>query len=168
MSPRERIVALGMGQLGEGNVSSYINTGTIPRDGANVPITKWGTAVGKRFDEASSISPKPQPGQQAPGQAPKPASASAPPPPTLPAPKLAPGQAPQAPTRKLAPGQSSIKVIPFEQQSQVQPAPSGGGGQISAPPSPKQNGPTAPFLPSSNPNNFLTLYSRMVYNIVDG
>ena len=28
------------------------------------------------------------------------------------------------------------------------------------------NGPTAPFLPSSNPDNFLTLYSRMVYNIV--
>ena len=101
------------------------------------------------------------PGQPAPGQAP--------PPPTLPAPKPAPGQAPQAPTRNLEPGQQSIQVIPFEQQqSQVQPAPSGGGGQISAPPSPKQNGPTAPFLPSSNPNNFLTLYSRMVYNIVDG
>jgi hypothetical protein len=85
-----------------------------------------------------------------------------------PTPKPAPGQAPQAPTPKPAPGQQSIQVIPFEQQSQVQPAPSGGGGQISAPPSPKQNGPTAPFLPSSNPNNFLTLYSRMVYNIVDG
>ena len=100
------------------------------------------------------------PGQPAPGQAP--------PPPTLPAPlKAAPGQAP-APAQKLAP-QQSIQVIPLEQQqSQVQPAPSGGGGQISAPPSPKQNGPTAPFLPSSNPNNFLTLYSRMVYNIVDG
>jgi hypothetical protein len=28
------------------------------------------------------------------------------------------------------------------------------------------NGPTAPFLPSYNPDNFLTLYSRMVYNIV--
>jgi len=81
--------------------------------------------------------------------------------------KPEPGQAPQAPTPK-PPGQQLVQVIPFEQQSQVQPAPSGGGGQISAPPSPKQNGPTAPFLPSSNPNNFLTLYSRMVYNIVDG
>jgi muramidase (phage lysozyme) len=35
------------------------------------------------------------------------------------------------------------------------------------PPSPTGgNGPTAPFLPSYNPDNFLTLYSRMVYNIV--
>ena len=86
-----------------------------------------------------------------------------------PTPKPAPGQAPQAPTPKPAPGQQSIQVIPLgQQQSQVQPAPSGGGGKISTPPSPKQNGPTAPFLPSSNPNNFLTLYSRMVYNIVDG
>ena len=162
MSPRERTVALGMGQLGEGNVSSYINTGILPKDSAGVPITKWGTVVGKRFDEALSIPPKPQPGQAptlnpAPGQAPQ-----------TPTPKPAPGQAPQAPTPKPAPGQQSIQVVPVQQQSQVQPAPSGGGGNISAPPSPKQNGPTAPFLPSSNPNNFLTLYSRMVYNIVDG
>jgi len=99
--------------------------------------------------------------EQAPGQVPTPNQ--------TPAPKPAPGQAPQAPTPKPAPGQQSIQVIPFEQQqSQVQPAPSGGGGKISAPSIPKQNGPTAPFLPSSNPNNFLTLYSRMVYNIVDG
>ena len=35
------------------------------------------------------------------------------------------------------------------------------------PPSPTGgNGPTAPFLPSYNSDNFLTLYSRMVYNIV--
>jgi len=89
--------------------------------------------------------------------------------PQTPAPKPAPGQAPQALTPKPTSGQQSIQVIPFEQQqSQVQPAPSGGGGKISAPSTPKQNGPTAPFLPSSNPNNFLTLYSRMVYNIVDG
>jgi len=51
------------------------------------------------------------------------------------------------------------------QQTQQQ---SPGGGGISAPPSPQQNGPTQPFLSPSNPNNFLTLYSRMVYNIVDG
>ena len=51
------------------------------------------------------------------------------------------------------------------QQAQQQPS---GGGGISAPPSPQQKGPTQPFLPPSNPNNFLTLYSRMVYNIVDG
>ena len=110
---------------------------------------------------------------QAPGQVPTPnqtpAPGQVPTPNQTPAPKPAPGQAPQALTPKPTSGQQSIQVIPFEQQqSQVQPAPSGGGGKISAPSIPKQNGPTAPFLPSSNPNNFLTLYSRMVYNIVDG
>lgn len=117
--------------------------------------SQFGSADTKRYYQMISPGLKPStlPSKPAPGQAP--------------APK--PAQAPQAPTQKLAPGQQSIQVIPFEQQqSQVQPAPSGGGGQISTPPSPKQNGPTAPFLPSSNPNNFLTLYSRMVYNIVDG
>jgi len=74
--------------------------------------------------------------------------------------------APQAPSASKS-GPQPI-VIPFQQQSQVQPASSGGGGKISAPPSPQQNGPTAPFYPSSNYDNFLTLYSRMVYNIVDG
>jgi len=75
--------------------------------------------------------------------------------------------APQAPSASKS-GPQPIQVIPFQQQSQVQPASSGGGGKISAPPSPQQNGPTAPFYPSSNYDNFLTLYSRMVYNIVDG
>jgi hypothetical protein len=120
--------------------------------------SQFGSAETKRYYQMISPGLKPStlPTKQAPGQAPQ-------------TPKPAPGQAPQAPTPKPAPGQQSIQVIPLgQQQSQVQPAPSGGGGQISAPPSPKQNGPTAPFLPSSNPNNFLTLYSRMVYNIVDG
>jgi hypothetical protein len=120
--------------------------------------SQFGSAETKRYYQMISPGLKPStlPTKQAPGQAPQ-------------TPKPAPGQAPQAPTPKPAPGQQSIQVIPLgQQQSQVQPAPSGGGGKISTPPSPKQNGPTAPFLPSSNPNNFLTLYSRMVYNIVDG
>ena len=89
--------------------------------------------------------------------------------PVLPTSPTKPGQqAPQAPSSSK-PGPQPIQVIPFESpSSQVQPASSGGGGQISAPPSPKQNGPTAPFYPSTNYDNFLTLYSRMVYNIVDG
>ena len=66
--------------------------------------------------------------------------------------------------------QSQVNYLPIDmsgggQQTQQQ---SPGGGGISAPPSPQQNGPTQPFLSPSNPNNFLTLYSRMVYNIVDG
>ena len=40
---------------------------------------------------------------------------------------------------------------------------SGGGGGGS-----QGSGPSVPFLPTSNPDNFLVLYSRMVYNIVDG
>ena len=63
-----------------------------------------------------------------------------------------------------------INYLPIDMSGggqQTQQQPSGGGG-ISAPPSPQQKGPTQPFLPPSNPNNFLTLYSRMVYNIVDG
>ena len=51
-----------------------------------------------------------------------------------------------------------------EQQAQQ---PSGGGG-ISAPPPTPQSGPSVPFLSATNTDNFLVLYSRMVYNIVDG
>ena len=48
-----------------------------------------------------------------------------------------------------------------QQQSSAMTAPSSGGTQ-------KSPGPTIPLLPASNPENFLVLYSRMVYNIVDG
>ena len=51
-----------------------------------------------------------------------------------------------------------------EQQAQQ---PSGGGG-ISTPPPTPQSGPSVPFLSATNTDNFLVLYSRMVYNIVDG
>lgn len=50
-------------------------------------------------------------------------------------------------------------------QQQQQPS---GGGMVTPPPSSPGGGPTVPILPSSNPENFLVLYSRMVYNIVDG
>ena len=43
-----------------------------------------------------------------------------------------------------------------------------GGGGVSAPPSTQRNGPSVPLLPAANTDNFLVLYSRMVYNIVDG
>jgi hypothetical protein len=41
---------------------------------------------------------------------------------------------------------------------------SGGGGGGGS----QGSGPSVPFLPAGNPDNFLVLYSRMVYNIVDG
>ena len=43
-----------------------------------------------------------------------------------------------------------------------------GGGGASAPPPSQGSGPSVPFLPAANTDNFLVLYSRMVYNIVDG
>jgi hypothetical protein len=54
-----------------------------------------------------------------------------------------------------------INAAPPQQEtsggSNVPPPPSGSGGSIEV-----------PFLPTSNPNNFYVLYSRSVYNIVDG
>ena len=61
------------------------------------------------------------------------------------------------------------------QQPVVMPINLGGGGQqqsggggMSGPPPSQGSGPSVPFLPAGNPDNFLVLYSRMVYNIVDG
>ena len=41
-----------------------------------------------------------------------------------------------------------------------------GGGGMSGPPPSKGSEPSVPFLPTSNPDNFLVVYSKMVYNIV--
>ena len=67
---------------------------------------------------------------------------------------------------------------PSQQQQQhvVMPINLGGGGQqqtsggggMSGPPPSQGSGPSVPFLPAGNPDNFFVLYSRMVYNIVDG
>lgn len=43
-----------------------------------------------------------------------------------------------------------------------------GGNNIVTPPPSSGGTIEVPFLPTSNPDNFLTMYSRMVYNIVDG
>jgi muramidase (phage lysozyme) len=42
------------------------------------------------------------------------------------------------------------------------------GAPVAAPPVMSHGGATVPFLSSTNHDNFLTLYSKMVYNIVDG
>jgi len=64
---------------------------------------------------------------------------------------------------------------PAMQQPVVMPINLGGGGQqqtsgggVSGPPPSQGSGPSVPFLPAANTDNFLVLYSRMVYNIVDG
>ena len=67
--------------------------------------------------------------------------------------------------------QPQTNIIPIDMSGggqQAQQHSPGGGGGISAPPPSRQSGPTAPFLSSSNPDNFLVLYSRMIYNLVDG
>jgi hypothetical protein len=42
------------------------------------------------------------------------------------------------------------------------------GGNIITPSSQGGGGPDVPFLPTGNPDNFFTMYSKIVYNIVDG
>jgi len=61
---------------------------------------------------------------------------------------------------------SSTNILPIDLSS-TQQSGGGGGSAVSSPPSQK-NGPTVPLLPSSNPDNFLVLYSKIVYNVVDG
>jgi uncharacterized protein (UPF0147 family) len=62
----------------------------------------------------------------------------------------------------------SIVTLPGLTGGQPQ-QPSGGGGQvILPPPNAGEDGPTIPMYPSSDSANFLTIYSKIVYNIVDG
>jgi len=82
-----------------------------------------------------------------------------------------------APTQSVAQQQIAQQVAQpaATQQPVVMPINLGGGGQqqtggggTSGPPPSQGSGPSVPFLPAGNPDNFLVLYSRMVYNIVDG
>jgi hypothetical protein len=93
------------------------------------------------------------------------AVSGAPPAPVLPQTPIKPGQqAPQTPTK---PGQQAPQVSLVNVGSGTPQASPSRPSSTTTPPSPTGgNGPTAPFLPSYNPDNFLTLYSRMVYNIV--
>jgi muramidase (phage lysozyme) len=63
---------------------------------------------------------------------------------------------------------STISMLPIGDMSggQQPQQSTGGGGQIVVPP--ENEGPTVPLLSSSDPANFLTMYSKIVYNIVDG
>lgn len=68
----------------------------------------------------------------------------------------------QPPPSQAKPSIVSLPLTGGQQQPQQK---SGGGGQVIVPP--ENKGPTVPLLPSSDPDNFLTLYSRIVYNIID-
>jgi hypothetical protein len=58
---------------------------------------------------------------------------------------------------------SQVSMVPLDMSSG-----GGGGGSVMTPPQRAGSGPTVPLLPSSDPDNFMTMYSRIVYNIVDG
>jgi hypothetical protein len=84
-----------------------------------------------------------------------------------------------APTQSVAQQQIAQKVAQpaAAQQPVVMPINLGGGGQQQSGGGSsgggggggsQGSGPSVPFLPAGNPDNFLVLYSRMVYNIVDG
>ena len=104
-----------------------------------------------------------------------------------------PGQTPEKSEAKVtaskvtpAPNQSqaqqqaaqTVAQVPVQQKSQVTVAPMNmaspqtqstlQGGKSIAPPEMTMGGVSVPFFSSSNTDNFLTLYSKIVYNIVDG
>jgi len=68
---------------------------------------------------------------------------------------------------QTAQSQPQVNYLPIDMSGGGQQQ-TGGGGGTSGPPPAQGNGPSVPFLPASNTDNFLVLYSRMVYNIVDG
>ena len=95
-------------------------------------------------------------------------------------------QPPKPSTVVAAPNQSqtqqqvaqAVSQPPTQQKSQVTVAPmnmaspqtqsAGQGGKSIPPPQMSVGGVSVPFFSSSNTDNFLTLYSKIVYNIVDG
>lgn len=64
----------------------------------------------------------------------------------------------------------SVTMMPIDMSSSApQQRSSGSASPASGPSAPAgSTGPTAPFLPAGNPDNFLILYSKIIYNIVDG
>lgn len=139
MSPSQRLPVLAGAQLGEGSLTDFLK-GKSVSDSYGVEIQRWINAAKRRLSgvSASTITPMMTPGQST-AQALQ-----------------------QAPTA----GKPQVSFINLGGQQQVQAnTPSPG---IVAPSPPAQNGPTAPMGSSFNPDNFLVLYSRMVYNIVDG
>ncbi len=68
---------------------------------------------------------------------------------------------------------AQVPVTQSQPQVNILPLQGGGGNQQGTAKPPQApitgiRGETVPMLPTTNPDNFLTLYSKMVYNIVDG
>jgi len=90
-------------------------------------------------------------------------------------PKVAAAPTPASTQQQIA---QTVSRAPTPQSAQINIAPlnvagpqaqsTSGGEPMAPPPVMSKGGVSVPFLPSSNYDNFLTLYSKMVYNIVDG
>ena len=59
---------------------------------------------------------------------------------------------------------SSVSMVPLDLSGGKK----SGGSAPMMPPQRAGKGPEVPLLPSSDPDNFMTMYSRIIYNIVDG
>jgi hypothetical protein len=90
-------------------------------------------------------------------------------------PTVTPAPAPAATSQQIA---QTVSQPPVQQKPQITVAPMNMaspqtqstkvGDKAIPPPVMSKGGVSVPFLSSSNNDNFLTLYSKMVYNIVDG
>jgi len=69
---------------------------------------------------------------------------------------------------QTAQSQPQVNYLPIDMSGGGQQQTGGGGSSGGGGGGSQGSGPSVPFLPTSNPDNFLVLYSRMVYNIVDG
>lgn len=161
MTREQQLAVLPMAQLGIGNLADQLRTGKISKDAWGTPTTKFSEAVKRRQQEAglkpfgknppseesikTPLQISPSPSQT--GIAQQRAAAVSQPPPTQ--------------------VTSNVDILPIDLSSQQQSGGGGGGSVMSSPPEQK-NGPSVPLLPSSNPDNFLVLYSKIVYNVVDG
>ena len=69
---------------------------------------------------------------------------------------------------QTAQSQPQVNYLPIDMSGGGQQQSGGGGSGGGGGGGSQGSGPSVPFLPAGNPDNFLVLYSRMVYNIVDG
>ena len=161
MTREQQLAVLPMAQLGIGNLADQLRTGKISKDAWGTPTTKFSEAV-KRRQQESGLKPfgKNALGIDVSTETPK---VSAAPTQTEVAQQRA-ASVSQPPPMQVA---SSVNVLPIDMSTSQQQSGGGGGQVVSTPPSQK-NGPSVPLLPSSNPDNFLVLYSKIVYNVVDG
>ena len=145
MSATERLSNLAGAQLGEGSLTDFLK-GKSVSDSAGVEIQRWINSAKRRLNQVAAGKPIP-----------------APPVSTSPQQQITQTQGLSV---QRGQGKSSVVVLPgAQQQTSTQQS---GGGQLVAPPSPAKSGPQMPRLLTSNPDNFLNLYSKMVYNIIDG